>query len=132
MLAGCTGTGEETAVGGAGSSGPSASSPAASPSAEVSAQPSETTEPTAPAPGPTGQPSATAAGEITVSGVIEAGVELNCLVLQTAERSYLLVGGDRAKLTAGKRVTVRGRLEPDLMTTCQQGTPLRVSEIQTG
>ncbi|MDG4833275.1 hypothetical protein O7627_28800 [Solwaraspora sp. WMMD1047] len=71
-------------------------------------------------PGPPGavRPS----GTITISGTIVAGVEVGCLLLN----DYLLVGGDKTLLRSGARVTVTGELQPDLMTTCQQGTPLLV------
>ena len=39
---------------------------------------------------------------------------------------YLLLGGPRDVLTAGARVTVTGRVETGMMTTCQQGTPFVV------
>jgi hypothetical protein len=38
----------------------------------------------------------------------------------------LLVGGPRDVLKPGARVTVTGHSQPDLMTTCQQGTPFVV------
>ena len=38
----------------------------------------------------------------------------------------------RELLTAGALVTVTGRVEPDLMTTCQQGTPLIVESARRG
>lgn len=63
-------------------------------------------------------------------GTVQAGVEPGCLVLDTGEQSYLLVGGDQATLRAGERVVVRGLPKPDLMTTCQQGTPLEVQEVR--
>jgi hypothetical protein len=71
-------------------------------------------------PGPPGavRPS----GTVTISGTIVAGVEVGCLLLD----DYLLVGGDKSLLRSGARVTVTGEVQPDLMTTCQQGTPLLV------
>lgn len=62
---------------------------------------------------------------ITVTGTVEAGVESNCLLLG----GYLLLGGDRALVKPGARITVTGRSEPDTLTTCQQGTPLRVESV---
>ena len=58
----------------------------------------------------------------TLTGTITAGAEHQCLLLD----GYLLVGGDRAVIRAGVRVTVTGRVVPDLVTTCQQGVPLVV------
>jgi hypothetical protein len=49
-------------------------------------------------------------------------VESGCLLL----RGYLLLGGHRDVLHAGARVRVTGRVAPNAMTTCQQGTPFSV------
>jgi hypothetical protein len=59
----------------------------------------------------------------TLTGTVTAGIEHQCLLLD----GYLLVGGDRTIIRAGARVTVTGRVVPDLVTTCQQGTPLVVT-----
>ena len=75
-------------------------------------------------------PTGGANGEITVTGVIEEGVEPNCMLLKTADKSYLLIGGDRALIQQGGRLTVRGKPEPGLMTTCQQGVPFQVAEAK--
>ena len=70
------------------------------------------------------------AGELTVTGTVTEGVEPNCLLLDAGGgQRYLLVGGDRAELRAGSRVAVTGRVERDLLSTCQQGEPLVVSAI---
>jgi len=63
---------------------------------------------------------------------VEAGVEGSCLLLRASGQSYLLIGGDRAKLRAGSRVTVRGRPSPGMISICQQGTPLQVLEVRPG
>jgi hypothetical protein len=86
--------------------------------------PGATTPPTAPGrPPKTGGPTLPPpVGATTLTGTISGGVEPNCLVLD----GYLLVGGPRDVLTAGARVTVTGRVEPGMMTTCQQGTPFTV------
>lgn len=73
-------------------------------------------------------------GEITIVGRLVEGVEPGCLVLRSGTDEYLLIlprDVDRSALTAGP-LTVRGRLEPGLATTCQQGTPLLVTEIRPG
>ena len=64
----------------------------------------------------------------TVRGRVAVGVEPRCLILN-AERGgvYQLVGGDRSVLRPGQRVEVTGTLDPNMITTCQQGTPLKVS-----
>lgn len=70
-------------------------------------------------------------GEVTVTGTVEAGVERGCIMLRAGGTLYQLVGQDPA-IVAGATVTVRGRPDPDLMTTCQQGTPLHVIEVTPG
>jgi len=70
------------------------------------------------------------AGEVTISGQPEEGVEGNCLVMRSSGTLYLLLGGNRQLLTSGQRVSVKGRPNPGLMTTCQQGTPFEVSDVQ--
>jgi hypothetical protein len=70
------------------------------------------------------------AGEVTVTGVVAEGVEAGCLLLDGGGQRYLLVGGDRAELRAGARVTVTGRVDRGLLSTCQQGEPLVVSRIE--
>lgn len=103
-----------------------------------SAQP----DPTGPAPGPTGSAAPTGlpptgptrgappspGSELTLSGVVREGVERGCYLLD----NYLLVGGPRDVITAGGRVTVTGRVQTDLMTTCQQGVPFRVETATRG
>jgi hypothetical protein len=71
-------------------------------------------------------------GQVTVTGGVREGVEPGCLLLDAEEggRRYLLVGGERAELQAGARVKVTGRVEPDLVSTCQQGEPLVVATIE--
>jgi hypothetical protein len=63
---------------------------------------------------------------LTLTGRHPPGTEPGCLLLQ----GYLLVGGPRDLLTGGGRVRVTGQLQPDLMTTCQQGTPLVVESAR--
>jgi hypothetical protein len=67
-------------------------------------------------------------GTVTVTGTIAYGVEPNCVLLN----GYLLLGGPRDLFAAGALVTVTGRIQPDMMTTCQQGTPLVVESAQRG
>ena len=88
--------------------------------------------PAIPSPEPTEEPSATkppSGGTKTLTGTITAGVEPNCLLLE----DHLLIISD-AKLKAaaktGATVTVTGRVEPGMMTTCQQGTPLVVTSLR--
>jgi hypothetical protein len=71
------------------------------------------------------------AGEATVTGTVQEGVEPGCLLLEAdGGTRYLLVGGQRAELTPGSRVAVTGRVDRDLLSTCQQGEPLVVASIE--
>jgi len=65
----------------------------------------------------------------TLTGTIAAGVEPNCLLLD----DHLLIINDPAQRTAAKpgaTVTVTGRVEQGMMTTCQQGTPFIVTTLR--
>lgn len=67
-------------------------------------------------------------GEMTLTGQIVEGVEAGCRLLD----DYLLLPGpgvSRDEIRAGLTVTVRGRVERGMMTTCQQGTPFIVTEV---
>jgi hypothetical protein len=70
------------------------------------------------------------AGEVAVTGTVREGVEPNCLLLDAGGVSYLLVGGERAELRPGRRVAVTGRVDHDLLSTCQQGQPLVVASVE--
>ena len=81
---------------------------------------------------PTSVEPSSKAGEITVTGTVADGVESGCLLLRTGTVSYLLIASPAQKQAlsaATGDVTVRGRPQPDMVTTCQQGTPLEVSEV---
>ncbi|SCE79902.1 hypothetical protein GA0070607_1723 [Micromonospora coriariae] len=119
-----------SACGGTDGPAPSGSSPATGQPTPSAATPSTgaPTTPTAPGPtpktpkppgGPTLPPPV---GATELTGTITPGVEPNCVLLD----GYLLIGGPRDVLTAGAKVTVTGRVEPGMMTTCQQGTPFVV------
>ncbi|MET0416680.1 MAG: hypothetical protein ABW022_11735 [Actinoplanes sp.] len=78
-----------------------------------------------------GKPAAT--GAQTLTGMVSAGVEPNCLVLTADGAAYQLVFDDpamRADAPAGKKVTVTGRSEPSMMSTCQQGVPFIVTAVR--
>jgi hypothetical protein len=68
---------------------------------------------------------------VTLHGTVKDGVEPGCTLLTTASDTYLLLGGDKAALKTGATVTVYGTPAPDLMTTCQQGTPFRVTRVES-
>ena len=70
-------------------------------------------------------------GTVTVSGRVSLGVEPGCTLLEGNGRLYLLLGGaDVAGLKEGDGVRVTGTADPELMTTCQQGTPLQVATLE--
>ncbi|MEV4642996.1 hypothetical protein AB0J80_37220 [Actinoplanes sp. NPDC049548] len=109
-VAGCA-NGTSSEVGAAAPSAPAASASSAVPTEEPSAQ----------------QP--TAGGSRTITGTVTAGVEANCLLVD----DHLLIFDDeklKATAKAGAEVTVTGRTEPGMMTTCMQGTPFIVTAIR--
>ena len=67
---------------------------------------------------------------VAIHGTVREGVEPGCVLLATDSKTYLLIGGDKSALQAGKQVTVYGVEQPDLMTTCQQGTPFKVNKVE--
>jgi hypothetical protein len=103
-----------------------AGSPGAPASASASGEPSgQSAEP------PSGRP--TAGGTETLSGTVAAGVEANCLVLQSADSHHVLIFKDpalRSQATVGASITVTGRAKPGQMTTCQQGVPFIVTAVR--
>jgi Protein of unknown function (DUF5818) len=116
LLAACadSGAGDGEAAGGAG------------PTTTSEAPPTVPTTPTSStAPGSPGK------SQITATGTLRDGVEPGCVLLRSEQGTvYLLVGGDRSKLTAGGRVQVTGVLSPDLLSICQEGQPLLVRSIK--
>jgi hypothetical protein len=78
-------------------------------------------------PGPTGIPVGSPRA-VTIDGVIEAGVEPGCKVLTAGNTKYLILGGNDVPM--GVPVRVEGTLQPGVLSTCQQGTPLRVTSVK--
>jgi Protein of unknown function (DUF5818) len=80
---------------------------------------------------PTTVPDDPPPAEVTLVGTVTAGVEPNCLLLDAENGGrYLLIGGRRAEMRPGRRVAVTGRVDRDLLSTCQQGEPLVVASIE--
>jgi hypothetical protein len=123
------------ALGGCGAAS-SDGTPAAPSLSPVPSQVAPTLAPNPSGPGvapPSGpRASGPAAAGMSVSGEVVEGVEAGCLLLKTPATLYLLIGGDRAALPVGKRVTVVGTPQPDMMSTCQQGTPFQVDSVRSG
>jgi hypothetical protein len=67
--------------------------------------------------------------ETTLRGTVEPGIEAGCLILRADGEVYLLIGDDPA-LRAGTDVRVRGHIDRDLITTCQQGVPFVVRAVE--
>jgi len=96
-----------------------------------SGQPQPSTTSTA-APSSTASESASAGGSTTtVQGTVTAGVENGCVVLVDASGAVVanLQGWDLRAHPFSSQVEVTGTFEPDLMTTCQQGTPFEVTAV---
>ncbi len=111
LLGGCGGAGDT----GSGSSYDSGSPTSGGPSVSFSEPPGKVSP---------------SAGAITITGTPTEGVESGCIVMQAGDTLYLLLGGDRSALMSGAPVQVRGTPDPGLMTTCQQGTPFRVTDVK--
>lgn len=64
-----------------------------------------------------------------LSGVIAAGTESGCRLLQLDQgRAVQIIGGDE-RIRVGAQVTIEGRRVPGMATTCQEGTPFVVSAV---
>lgn len=131
-VGGCAGTGDggadrpgDTPTEG----GSSTVTPSAGPTPTDPTDPTDPGVPTGPGAPPSKAGPAPTAGSaaMTLTGTVTEGVEPNCLLLD----GYLLVGGPRDVVRAGARLSVTGRPEPGLMTTCQQGTPFRVESARS-
>jgi hypothetical protein len=81
-------------------------------------------------PGLTFSPGKGAPVETTVVGVVEEGVEHGCMILRAGDQMYQLVGSADPQIKPGARLSVRGKLNSNLVTTCQQGTPFQVVAVQ--
>jgi hypothetical protein len=128
LLGGCGGTGSS---GGDAVTPSSPSSPGSSPSLPSTSSPPLPSSPPSlpedlPVPPPSGKPSGS--GPMEISGTVVEGVEMGCRLIG----KYLLMPGpgiNGEDLRVGATLTVRGRVERGMMTTCQQGTPFVVTEI---
>ncbi|HEV7963119.1 MAG TPA: hypothetical protein VGP57_11330 [Actinoplanes sp.] len=81
-------------------------------------------------PSPAGPRPSAQAGEVTLSGQVEAGVEANCLVLRSGGQTYNLLGGDKNIVKPGNNVVVRGHVAEGVMSYCMQGKPFQVTEAR--
>jgi hypothetical protein len=65
---------------------------------------------------------------VRVKGTVSDGVEPGCTLLTSNGVVYLLLWRHGTVVT-GQTIEVEGTVQPDLMTTCQQGTPLVVERV---
>lgn len=65
---------------------------------------------------------------VRVRGTVSEGVEPGCKVLTSKGVLYLLISRERTLVT-GQQVELEGTVQPALITTCQQGTPLVVKRV---
>jgi hypothetical protein len=72
------------------------------------------------------------AEEITVSGCAAAGVEANCIILRTGDKTYDITAAQPAPVP-GTYGTVKGTLT-DKLSACQQGPAIDPAawEVETG
>jgi hypothetical protein len=108
------------------SSPPAAAPPPSSSAAPSSAAPSDDLSPSVKP--PQGRP-----GVQTLTGTVTDGVEPGCVLLSGPAGSHLLIFDDpalKAQATSGTELAVTGQVKPDMMSTCQQGTPFLVTGIR--
>jgi hypothetical protein len=63
---------------------------------------------------------------------VQAGVEPHCLVLRGTGGSHVLAFHDpslKSQVTVGAKVTLTGRADPRMMSTCQQGVVFVVTGV---
>jgi hypothetical protein len=133
LLSGCGNATDQAADAHASTAAPTSSALPSTPSSVTTPVPVPSTPISVPTgtatkrPGPPGIPIGTGR-PITVDGIIESGVEPGCKVLTTGSTMYLVLGGKDVPL--GVPVRVEGILQPGVLSTCQQGTPLRVTSVK--
>jgi hypothetical protein len=104
--------------------------PAPPTESEESPVPEETTPYLDPSLGESSKPGSDS--QTTISGTVESGVETGCLVLEHEGTLYGIYGSfDSSVVYAGAQVTLHGKIDRGMMTTCQQGTPFVVEDAQT-
>ncbi|GAA1606997.1 hypothetical protein [Actinoplanes couchii] len=81
---------------------------------------------------PSTAPASPEPGSVTLTGTVSAGVEPNCLLLKDGTGDHLLIVKDEtllASIKEGAKVTVVGKSQSGVMTTCMQGQPFEVSSV---
>jgi len=123
VLAGCANVGNGQAPGDGSGSGTSVTS--GSGGASGVPAPSQSYLP------PSGSGKSPEAGDQTLTGQVEAGVEPGCLLLRQSGKTYLLMSGDPSVVKAGASVVVTGHLTTGIMSYCQQGLPFTVTTARS-
>ncbi len=80
---------------------------------------------------PSAAPSASA-GELTLSGQVEQGVEPGCLILHAGGKNYELMTDDHTVVHVGAQVVVTGHIATGMMSHCQQGQIFQVTSARQG
>ncbi|MGA8044708.1 MAG: hypothetical protein WCA30_00420 [Dermatophilaceae bacterium] len=105
---------------------------AASTPAVTSESPTRTAAPSQTPTGPiaTIPPGSGSLERVTVTGLLEEGVESGCVVITDDQSGqvYTVTGTDLPE-RLGERVTVTGTVDPDMVSYCQQGAILLVDEV---
>ncbi|WP_176984935.1 hypothetical protein [Asanoa ishikariensis] len=126
-LAGCSANSRESDPIPAPSMSSNAPAPSASTVPAVPPAPSATVNPPDPVPPATPRPSGAKPPKVVnVSGTVTSGVEEGCLLLE----GYLLVNAPTSLVYEGVRVRATLEVRPDLVSTCQQGTPAMITSAQ--
>ena len=119
-------------VAGCGTATESPEEPAASASSVSSESPTPTSPPVQSPTGPiaTLSPGSGSLEKVTVTGLLEEGVEAGCLVVtdEGSGQVYTVTGTDLPE-RLGERLTVTGTVDPDMMSYCQQGAILLVDDV---
>ena len=76
---------------------------------------------------PSGKPGA----RMRLAGTVSPGVEGGCHLHTSGGTRYQVAGG-LGGVVDGQEIEVLGRVQADLMTTCQQGVPVQVERIVPG
>jgi hypothetical protein len=119
VLTGCAnvGNGQTPGAGGTATSGSAGTSGGPAPSATYLP--------------PSGSGKSPEAGDQTLTGQVEAGVEPGCLLLRQSGKTYLLMSGDPSVVKAGASVVVTGHVTTGIMSYCQQGLPFTVTTARS-
>lgn len=72
-------------------------------------------------------------GTTRITGRVAAGVEAGCTVLRTEDgQTYTLTGAAAPSPGSDDLVTLEGRVDPDLVSYCQQGPIFVVTAVLPG